>query len=68
MRARPIGAYVVKGDRVHWMPSVDATRVVIGGQILAMVALLVLRSIVPSQTRRAKFELLREHAILRRSS
>src|SRR5579864_7133959 len=45
LRARPLGAYVVKGDSVRWLPSIDATRVVIGAQLTVVVALLVVRSI-----------------------
>ena len=58
--ARPVGAYVIKGDTVRWMPAVDATRVIIGGQLVAIVMLLTIRSIVRSRTRRAKIE--RKHA------
>jgi hypothetical protein len=40
-----VGAYQVKGDEVTWVPAADMTRVMITGQIVAIVALLVLRSI-----------------------
>jgi uncharacterized spore protein YtfJ len=43
--ARPIGAYQVKGDEVSWVPAPDMTKVIITGQIVAIVALLVIRSI-----------------------
>lgn len=52
VRARPLGAYVIRGDSVRWVPSVDATRIALGGQLTAIVALLVLRSIVRSRSRR----------------
>ena len=43
--ARPIGAYRISGDEVKWVPAVDVTRVVLTGQAIAIVALLVFRSI-----------------------
>ena len=67
VRARPLGADVIKGDSVRWVPSIDATRVAVGAQLTVIVALLVLRSIVRSRTQRTKFELLRQHGLRRRS-
>jgi hypothetical protein len=37
---------VVKGPDVSWQPALDVTRVAIGGQVLAMVLFLVLRSVL----------------------
>ena len=45
LRARPVGAYVIRGDYVAWEPAVDISRVILGGQLLALAALLVVRSI-----------------------
>jgi len=44
--ARPVGVYRIQGDAVSWCPAVDTTRVIILGQIVGIVALLVVRSIV----------------------
>jgi len=44
--ARPIGVFVVKGPDVSWQPALDVTRVAIGGQVLAIVMFLVLRSVL----------------------
>jgi hypothetical protein len=44
--ARPVGAYRIKDDEVTWIPAIDATRVAIMGQLVGIVALLVLRSII----------------------
>lgn len=44
--AKPAGVYVVKGDDVDWRPAVNVNHIVLGGQIVAIVALLVLRSIM----------------------
>jgi uncharacterized spore protein YtfJ len=44
--AKPAGVYVIKGDDVTWRPAVDVNRVILGGQIVAIVLLLVIRSII----------------------
>ncbi len=49
LRARPVGAYVIRGDEVYWESALDLNRVILGGQIVALVALLVLRSIKRSR-------------------
>jgi hypothetical protein len=46
-----VGAYQVKGDEVTWVPAADMTRVMITGQIVAIVALLVLRSIIRKRSK-----------------
>lgn len=43
IRARPVGAYVIRDGVVRWEPSLDLTRIILGGQIL--LALLILRAI-----------------------
>jgi uncharacterized spore protein YtfJ len=44
--AKPAGVYIIEGDRVRWQPAVDVNRIVLGGQIVAIVALLVLRGVL----------------------
>jgi uncharacterized spore protein YtfJ len=44
--ARPVGAFVVRDGEVSWQPAVDVTRIVIGGQLVAIVGFLTLRTIV----------------------
>jgi uncharacterized spore protein YtfJ len=39
--ARPAGAWVIKGDEVSWQPAIEMNRVILGGQAVAVVALLV---------------------------
>ena len=53
MTARPVGAYRIKGDEVTWVPAADTTRVIIMGQVVAIVALLVIRSVFKGRRRRA---------------
>jgi len=43
---KPVGVYAIEGATVRWEPAVDRTRMIIGGQIVAIVALIVLRSII----------------------
>ncbi|MFC4535592.1 spore germination protein GerW family protein [Sphaerisporangium dianthi] len=40
--ARPVGAYVIKNGEVSWEPAIDVNRIVLGGQILAGIALIVI--------------------------
>jgi len=44
--ARPAGVYVIRNGRVSWRPAVNVNMIVAGGQLVAIVALLVLRPIV----------------------
>jgi uncharacterized spore protein YtfJ len=50
--ARPAGAFVVIGDDVRWQPAVDVNRIVLGAQLVAIAALLTVRSIVKARARR----------------
>lgn len=52
MSARPVGAYQIKDDEVAWVPAADTTRVIIVAEIVAIVALLVMRSILKRGRRR----------------
>jgi uncharacterized spore protein YtfJ len=49
VRAMPAGAYVIKDGEVTWVPALDLGRVIFVGQIVAIVALLVARSILKSR-------------------
>jgi len=49
--ARPVGAFVLRGDELSWRPAVDVNRIVLGGQAVAVVALLVVRAIIRSRAR-----------------
>lgn len=40
VRARPLGAYVVRDGSVRWHPAVDVDRLALGAQVLAGVAVL----------------------------
>ena len=49
LSAKPAGAYVVREGKVSWEPAIDINRIVLGGQIVAIVLLLVLRSIMKNR-------------------
>jgi hypothetical protein len=42
LRARASGVFVIRDGDVHWRPAIDVNRVVLGGQIVAITALLTL--------------------------
>jgi uncharacterized spore protein YtfJ len=52
LAARPAGVYVLRNGRVAWKPAVDVNRVILGGQLVAVVALLVARVVIPQLRRR----------------
>jgi uncharacterized spore protein YtfJ len=47
--ASPAGVFVIKGDQVAWRPAVDANRALIGAVVVAVVALLTVRSWLRAQ-------------------
>ena len=49
--ARPVGAFVIRGGEATWVPAIDVNRVILGGQIIAIVLLLTLRSIARMRSR-----------------
>jgi uncharacterized spore protein YtfJ len=49
--ATPAGMYMIKGGDAVWRPAVNVNRIVLMGQLVAVVALLVLRSIVRARSR-----------------
>lgn len=36
----PAGAFVVRGEKIRWMPAVDLNRIVLGGQLVALAGLI----------------------------
>jgi uncharacterized spore protein YtfJ len=49
MRARPVGAYVLRDGELRWESALDLNRVILGGQVVAVVALLTLRTWLKSR-------------------
>ncbi len=50
--ATPAGAYVIKDGTVTWRPAIDATRLALMGQLVAIVFLLTVRSVVKALAKR----------------
>jgi len=51
MTARPVGAFVIRDGDLHWRPAVDVNRIVLGGQVVAVVALLTVRTILKARVK-----------------
>ena len=47
--AKPAGAWIIKDGEVSWKPAVDPNRIVLGGQIVAIVALFTLGRILAAR-------------------
>ena len=56
VRARPSGAWIIEGDKVTWKPAVDANKVVLGGQLVTLIALLIAARVIDRRLER------KEHA------
>jgi len=50
--ARPSGAWIIDQGNVTWKPVVDVNRIVLGGQVVALVAVLVAGRVLYAQTKR----------------
>ena len=45
LTAKPAGMYVIRDGNATWQPAIDMNRVILGGQIVGIVALIVMRGI-----------------------
>lgn len=45
LSAKPLGVFVIRDGGVTWRPAIDVNKVIIGGQIVAVVALFVARAL-----------------------
>jgi uncharacterized spore protein YtfJ len=46
LSARPVGAFVIRRNRVRWRPAVDVNRAILGGQVVAVLAMMMGRSMM----------------------
>jgi uncharacterized spore protein YtfJ len=46
LTAKPAGMFIIRNGDAEWRPALDMNRIILGGQIVGIVALLVLRSIL----------------------
>jgi len=49
--ARPVGAFIIRDGDLSWRPAVDVNRIILGGQLVVVVALLTVRAIVKARSR-----------------
>jgi len=47
-----LGVFILKDGKVSWRPAIDVNRIVLGGQLVAITALLVVRGILRDRTAR----------------
>jgi hypothetical protein len=46
-----VGAFIVRDGDMSWRPAVDVNRIILGGQVVLVVALLTVRAIVRTRSR-----------------
>jgi uncharacterized spore protein YtfJ len=51
LTARPVGAFIIRDGDLSWRPAVDVNRIILGGQVVVVVALLTVRAIVKARSR-----------------
>lgn len=54
MTARPCGAWIVEDGKATWKPAVDVNRIVLGGQVVALTAILVGGRVLYARSRRPR--------------
>jgi uncharacterized spore protein YtfJ len=51
LTARPVGAFIIRDGELSWRPAVDVNRIVLGGQVVVVVALLTIRAIIKARAK-----------------
>jgi uncharacterized spore protein YtfJ len=54
LMARPSGAWIIEEGRATWKPAVDVNRIVLGGQVIALTAILMTGRILLAHSRRRR--------------
>jgi uncharacterized spore protein YtfJ len=49
--AKPLGVFVIKEGKVRWRPALDLNKVILGGQLVMITALLTVRAIAKARAR-----------------
>jgi uncharacterized spore protein YtfJ len=49
--ARPVGAFIIRDGDLNWRPAVDVNRIILGGQVVVVVALLTARAIIRARSK-----------------
>jgi uncharacterized spore protein YtfJ len=50
--AKPLGVFVLRDGKVGWRPAIDVNKIIVGGQIVAVTALLVARAVLKARAPR----------------
>ena len=53
LSAKPVGVFVIADGVVTWRPAVDVNRVILGGQLVAIAASLMIRAVAKARARSA---------------
>ena len=51
LTARPVGAFIIRDGDLNWRPAVDVNRIILGGQVVLVVAFLTVRAIVKARSK-----------------
>ncbi len=51
LRATPAGVYVIRGETVEWEPALNLNRVILGGQLVAIVLILAISAVIRARTK-----------------
>ena len=54
VRARPVGAFVIKDGELRWAPAIDTTKIAMRGMLVPIVGMLVARSILKTIFKRRR--------------
>jgi uncharacterized spore protein YtfJ len=49
LSATPLGVFVIRDGKASWQPAFDLNRVILGGQLVAIAALLVVRALIKAR-------------------
>jgi len=52
LTARPSGAWIIEGEQVTWRPAIDVNRIILGGQLVALAAIVVTGRVLLAHSRR----------------
>jgi uncharacterized spore protein YtfJ len=52
--AQPVGAFIIRDGELHWRPAVDVNRIVLGGQVVAVFALLAVRALAKAWAKKRR--------------
>ncbi len=54
LTARPSGAWIIENGGATWRPAIDVNRIVLGGQVIALTAILVTGRVLHGHSRRRR--------------